>query len=359
MCIIIIKDNDKILDDKVLLTSSVVNPDGLGVLWLDTYEVEKVESSHYHILKTPRPFVAHFRYATVGKINLNNCHPFSIDKNNLLFQNGTIRNLGNKIMTDTEHMAQILGRCSRRDWRDVLEQSDCRFVVGDKKKKKYYIYNKQDWFDRDGVLYSKRNVLDMELVAVYGTLKYGGSNYYSYLRGSNMINSGITFNKYPLIIDGLPYLLSKKGKGHNVEVDVFAVDKETLEDIDTLEGHPKWYKREKTPIILDDGNVVSCWTYFNDTINHKGKKYHKSFEIVKKSYNVWDNWNYTNDYITHSYDNGYLKEDEVEQKNTFWGADKVDECCSKCDTRLYYDDYDRQYYCMNCEDYEEYPVTKD
>lgn len=89
MCVIIIKDNNKIINEATLLASATINEDGLGILWLDTYEVEKVPSLEYNKLITKRPFIAHFRYATVGKINLSNCHPFNINEDNLLFQNGT------------------------------------------------------------------------------------------------------------------------------------------------------------------------------------------------------------------------------------------------------------------------------
>ena len=70
---------------------------------------------------------------------------------------------------------------------------------------------------------------------------------------------------------------------HNVEVDVFLVNKQDFIDIDGLEGHPNWYKREIIPIELNDGNTVDAWIYFNDTIQDSGEHHH-SYEIEISSY---------------------------------------------------------------------------
>ena len=173
MCVIIIKEKKKIIDHATLLASATINPDGLGILWLDTYEIEKTSSDDYPKLLTERPFIAHFRYATVGKINLNNCHPFSIDKNNALFQNGTVPGLGNQIKTDTQELAEMLGEVPIKHWESILEMTDCRYVVSNTKTRKYKVFNPKLWHtDDDGVLYSKPNVLGYSLMAVYGTLKY-------------------------------------------------------------------------------------------------------------------------------------------------------------------------------------------
>ena len=85
MCIIIIKDNKKQIKTETLIASSVKNPDGLGVLWLDKWNVTYHDSTDYMILKTKRPYIAHFRYATIGEVSKANCHPFDINKDNILF----------------------------------------------------------------------------------------------------------------------------------------------------------------------------------------------------------------------------------------------------------------------------------
>ena len=100
-------------------------------------------------------------------------------------------------------------------------------------------------------------------VAVYGTLrrKFGNN---SLLNDSLYIDEGKTEYKYPLLIrsSGLPFLINKPGVGHNVHVELYIVDNPTLSRLDMLEGHPDWYKRKKTNIIMKDGEKVNAWIYF-------------------------------------------------------------------------------------------------
>src|SRR5690606_19141662 len=119
---------------------------------------------------------------------------------------------------------------------------ESRYCVIDVKNKTYHIANEYLFTENEQTLYSKANVLNTyEYLAVYGTLKKGYGNYYNYLTDSKFIGSGVTSKKYPLVIDGLPYMLNKPHSGHNVEIDLFKVSREVLDDIDVLEGHPKWY----------------------------------------------------------------------------------------------------------------------
>jgi len=340
MCVVIIKDNKKVIDSATLLASSVINPDGLGILWLDSYEIEKVPSKEYEKLLTKRPFIAHFRYATVGKVNLNNCHPFSITDKSVLFQNGTVQGLGNLVKTDTQHLAEILKTMPPKHWGSILEITDCRYVIANTKSKKYKVFNQKMWHtDEQGILYSKKNVLGLSLMAVYGTLKYRGSNYYNYLVHSEYVGGGYTKDKYPLIIEGLPYLLSKKGKGHNVDVDVFLVDKETLVEVDALESHPQWYKREIIPIELDSGETVDAWIYFNDQADDKGE-YHKSYEAEPS-------WG--------GYSGGWYDDYDKEDSGNPYGVIETKDKCPKCKDNLVYDEFDMAHYCFNCDDYVDNP----
>ena len=86
MCIIIIKNNKKLIKTETLLASAIKNPHGMGVLWLDKWNVTYHDSEDYMILKTQRPYIAHFRYATVGAVNRANCHPFTLMKMRYYFR---------------------------------------------------------------------------------------------------------------------------------------------------------------------------------------------------------------------------------------------------------------------------------
>ena len=279
MCVIIIKQKADIISEETLENSARINPHGLGVTYLDTFETTYHKSTEYEILLTPRPFIAHFRYATVGKVGLSNTHPFicGVQKDELLMQNGTIKGLGTKAKCDSKVLAEKLGDMPRKDWKAELEKHDSRFVTINTETKTFQIYNRDDYTKKDGVWYSKPNVLQSNLVAVYGTLKRGYNNYSRFLRTSRFVGSGETQTKYPLIIDGLPYLLSSEGVGHNVDVDVFKVTDEALVELDLLEGHPKWYQRREVPINMSDGSILTCWVYFNDSDGLRGREYHKSY----------------------------------------------------------------------------------
>ena len=99
-------------------------------------------------------------------------------------------------------------------------------------------------------------------LAVYGTLRKGFHNN-SLLKDSEYIGNGKTVNKYCLRASGIPYL-SKEPK-HNVVIDLYKVDKDLLEGrIDSLEGHPRWYKRELIDVSVGN-EIYKAWIYFNET----------------------------------------------------------------------------------------------
>lgn len=339
MCVIIIKQQGQRLPKEVAKTAGRVNPHGLGVIWMDTFEITYHKSSEHKVLLTDRPFIAHFRYATVGAIGIENTHPFpcGANKHEWLMMNGTIYGKGNARECDTKVLARELGGKPRHTWKKELEQYDCRFVSVNTRNRSYQIYNKELWVQRDGIWYSKGNVLEEHLVAVYGTLKKGHSNYYHHLTESKFIGKGVTKDKYPLVVDGLPYLIEQKGVGHNVEVEVFKVDDDTFKDLDSLEGHPHWYRRKQVPVRLKDGRVLSCWIYFNLTANHVGKKLHKSYEGYKKEVvpTLWEPERTIDEPYVYPYDD---REFSIEE-----------ECpvCINCFHDLEHDYYNN-YYCKSC-----------
>lgn len=304
MCVIIIKQKDKVFSKETAKTAARLNPDGLGVIWLDTFEIQYFKSKKYNVLVTERPFIAHFRYATVGKVCVDNTHPFKCgkNKNEWLMMNGTIAGLGNQEVCDSRILAGQLGEKPRHTWEDELKKHYCRFVTVNTKSKTFQIYNKHLWTEHDGVWYSKDNVLETHYIAVYGTLKKGFSNYYAYLSDSNYICKGKTSMKYPLVVDGLPYLIEAPGIGHFVDVDIFKVTEACLQRLDRLEGHPNFYKRKQIEIKTLRGNYITCWVYFNMTNTHEGKQHHRTFEqpVYKESFKsyksemprAYNNWYY-------------------------------------------------------------------
>tara|TARA_R100001443_G_scaffold40029_1_gene53403 strand:+ start:781 stop:1938 length:1158 start_codon:yes stop_codon:yes gene_type:complete len=293
MCVIIIKQQkDKKVHKQTLKNSARINPHGLGIVWLDTFEVSYHKSKQYEVLHTDRPFIAHFRYATVGVVNKSNTHPFLCGNNTdeLLMQNGTIRGLGSPSMCDSKVLAISLGRVKRQNWKKELSQYDSRFTTINTRTRTFQIYNKELWTKKNGVWYSKPNVLMDNLVAVYGTLKKDYSNYHHYLKKSVYLGGGKTKDKYPLLIEGLPFMVNQKGVGHNVEVDVFKVSDQVLANLDQLEGHPRWYRREEIPVKLASGKVLTCWLYFNPKKVSKNTTFHKTYTQSYTPYVGSNHW---------------------------------------------------------------------
>lgn len=370
MCVIIIKQKAGKLSQEIARTSSRINPHGLGIIWLDTFEVTYHKSADFKVLDTERPFIAHFRYATVGAVNKQNTHPFQCgnNKNEYLMMNGTIRGLGNIKMCDSKVLANNLGAIPRDKWKVELEQHDCRFVTINIHSRTFQIYNREEWIQKDGIWYSKDNVLEDNLVAVYGTLKKGYNNYYSYLTSAKYVAKGTTKDKYPLIISGLPYLIEDIGKGHNVEVDVFKVSDSKLKDLDILEGHPNWYRRKQTDVVVGK-KTLSCWIYFNIKEKATNQVFHKSYVQAprKLSYPTYGaSW----DSIGHSYmpkkssyvkwtppaermilpEHSFFRDDELlyDRDVEEFSIDNEKPICVDCYHDLDYDGFSH-YHCTGCD----------
>lgn len=101
MCIAILNTKGTISKD-TLLTCWNNNNDGAGMIYttlnneLKTYKELTNFEKFYNEYKKQRKankdsnFVLHFRIATSGKIDLNNCHPFKVNKNLAFVHNGMI-----------------------------------------------------------------------------------------------------------------------------------------------------------------------------------------------------------------------------------------------------------------------------
>lgn len=106
-------------------------------------------------------------------------------------------------------------------------------------------------------------------VFVYGTLKPGHVNYrrffLSVFQTADHIGEGVTKDRYPLLVprrDPLPRLLDCPGQGHQVQGFLFNLaDPVQLELLDLLEGHPHWYERKLTSVLVDN-TEHEAWIYF-------------------------------------------------------------------------------------------------
>jgi len=250
------------------------------------------------------------------------------------------------------------------------------------------------WTKHNGVWFSKPNVLQLNVVAVYGTLKKGGGNH-RLLYGQRFVGAGTTRDKHPLVISGLPYLLERgNGKqGHHVEVEVYKVNDSTFAALDSLEGHPTFYKRKQISIKLNrkplancipskvSGTYVYAWVYFlNDTKRYNGltnMEYKKSFPINKawkdSSGNIQAPFNFATkpkNRIAPNYQQ-YTYEPNTryhEHNNLFSSLSTISDIeddnakyCNICFEEVYYDETEisnQKYHCSVCNEmYSEQEVS--
>ena len=307
MCLIIHKPYKKRIPSDVLHRAKEINPHGFGVTYLDNGQTKRKLSYKGidKMLNTDRPLVAHFRYATVGKVNLKNVHPFNVNNRTIIYSNGTVDGFGNGHESDIAHIAwRVLPKLRKMDWKPFLELTPTRFCIVDTKSLQVQRVGK--WHQKDGVYYSKSNCFyqpithlpyspknwvynsrdisynkdnQMTRIAVYGTLKKGYHNNYI-LGNAKFVGCGNLSDRYPLEVKGLPYLYNDKGVGEFVEVEVYDVDDQLLSRVDQLEGHPNWYKREKVLVDMDDWSKTTAWVYFLDDYTPQDVQFTNSYQGV-------------------------------------------------------------------------------
>lgn len=263
MCLIIHKPKGKKIPPAIIERAKLINPHGFGITYLDNGKTRKLFDYTLvnKLLATPRPIVAHFRFATVGTIDTNNIHPFHIDEKTVIYSNGTVKGYGTKTTSDIAHIAdRVLPKMHKSDWLPFLELTDTRFAIVDLTDGK--VQRIGDWHDQGGVYYSKANCFPQNLrVGVYGTLKTGYGNH-RLLENADFVGTGKTQSPYPLEVDGLPYLHDLEGEGENVTLEIYDVNSETLARLDQLEGHPTFYKRRVIPVSMNDWSTTYAWVYF-------------------------------------------------------------------------------------------------
>lgn len=144
MCVIIYKDKKTNLDFETVRLASISNPDGVGVaINGETWIIKKYMYPSRQQLKTlcnnlqDKEAILHFRIATSGGINLDNCQPFLFDGDRqVLFHNGVISSLNgvSSKKSDTRLLIDILEK-EKQDINNILfniaEKTTNKFVLID------------------------------------------------------------------------------------------------------------------------------------------------------------------------------------------------------------------------------------
>ncbi len=110
----------------------------------------------------------------------------------------------------------------------------------------------------------------MERVFVYGTLMSGFENSHL-LENQKLLGKAFTHYKFTMRARFIPFLSrdSSNKKASNIFGEVYEVDEECLKRLDSLEGHPTFYKREKIYLLMDAGRFEEAWCYLcEDKANH-------------------------------------------------------------------------------------------
>lgn len=101
-------------------------------------------------------------------------------------------------------------------------------------------------------------------VFVYGTLKKGFGNH-RLLSRSRFLGEAVTKELYALYVSGIPFVIRDE-QVSPIHGEVYLVNQVVLEDLDNLEGHPSWYKREQVFVCLQDDkckkSYIYAWIYF-------------------------------------------------------------------------------------------------
>lgn len=103
-----------------------------------------------------------------------------------------------------------------------------------------------------------------KLLFVYGTLKRGYGNN-RLLTNSEFVGEAVTTEKHALYRNGIPYLKTQE-RVSKVYGEVYRVKEgPELNRIDSLEGHPNWYRRTPIEVEVNDQTLqVETYAYLPD-----------------------------------------------------------------------------------------------
>jgi gamma-glutamylaminecyclotransferase len=103
----------------------------------------------------------------------------------------------------------------------------------------------------------------MHRVFVYGSLLSGLHNH-RLLAGATPLGRAETGPADFLLLDlgGVPGAIGVAPEaGHRIRGEVYDVDGPTLDRLDALEGHPRFYRRERVALLMAAGGREEAWMY--------------------------------------------------------------------------------------------------
>lgn len=141
MCILIASTDGELPTLAELYACEESNPHGIGIAWSDGDSLTIRKAMNLAdflpmLVDKPEdaPYVLHFRYATHGTVNLDNCHPFSIGGETAMAHNGILPWRSTETHSDTRCFAKDILRPNRREvWKQSF-RSHIEDFIGDHNK---------------------------------------------------------------------------------------------------------------------------------------------------------------------------------------------------------------------------------
>ena len=95
-------------------------------------------------------------------------------------------------------------------------------------------------------------------VAVYGSLRQGHGNHKLMIFSESLGTHTFTDNFVMISLGGFPGIIPSRDK-HDIVVEVYNIDNDTLLALDQLEGEPNFYKRQQ--ITGQGEELEGAWIY--------------------------------------------------------------------------------------------------
>ena len=101
------------------------------------------------------------------------------------------------------------------------------------------------------------------LVAVYGTLKQGYGNHAIMLRVGGVLEGTDRIYGYEMYSGGgFPVVYPVDDQSKGIDIEVYRID--DVAPLDSLEGHPRWYRRIEVPTVHG-----KAWIYLMQDESYK------------------------------------------------------------------------------------------
>lgn len=173
MCIAIVKPKGIDISEETLKNCHDRNKDGCGLAYIKDNKIYVYKTLDfdkfmkvYNEVKDLSNMLIHFRIATHGKVEENNCHPFRLNHRMVLIHNGIISGYGDSKTkdggkTDTQDFIdKVIGNIGWKNWKNPAYRTLVGEAIGSSKlcvldaTGDVYIINEHlgDWVD--GVWYS-------------------------------------------------------------------------------------------------------------------------------------------------------------------------------------------------------------